>query len=563
MADAPNRSDVVNQVHADFPHLLRTNTLETCAEFCQRFIAGAGAGWGFTAKQGAENGYTWPHGVKTSHDVVTWLESGQPQSARRQVDIIKSAGASPSPGAPGWGTIPPHEYRTSNIWLDPSGFPVLNAGGGGGPTQKARLGFGDFPLVRAMLDWRSDAEANFDYVEQHLNPDYRRVMLFVEGSDHGNPDPWLFAGCLQPDGRWDDGYGRALDLAKSRSKKIYVTVFGGRHFDLHACCDRFLAATSGRWDLIEGVEVANEFKVNRFTPQQIKELGWYLKARLPGHIPLALSSPHSAHNPVSDNNELMGESYDELYGGNCPANEITVHLARNQEPEPVKWGDPFNHNIFYPDKKKTSGEPRGYEASAGGDIRDPAIFRADYERASGAGWNRYTTHARWCVFNGRTPHPYSIDYWERNVWNHDGIDGIFHALRDARHGNGGSGPLPPASQEWLESGHSLKPDQSRASADGRYTLLFQLDGNLVLYGPSGAVWNTKTYNAEPFEVSMQGDGNVVLYVKAPDGSGIPKWNSRTFGHPGARLLVQNDGNVVVYDAAGQPVKSILDDGGLL
>lgn len=563
MAEAPNRSDVVNQVNADFPHLLITNTYETCAEYIQRFIAGAGLGWGYTAKSGGENGFTWPHGVRTSHDVASWLAPGRPQSERRQVDIIKSAGASPSPGAPSWGPINPSEYRASNIWLDPSGFPVLNAGGGGGTVQKARLGIGFFPLVRAMLDWSSDARANLDYIDEHLNPDYYRVMLFVEGSDHGNPDPWLHAGCLPPDQRWSDGYHDALSVLEVREKKMHVTLLGGRNFNLFACADRFIAETAGLWDLIEGVEVANEFKVNRFTAQQIKDLGWHLKARMPQHIPLALSSPHAAHNPASDNNELMGASYDELYGGHSSADEITVHLARNQEPDPVKWGDPFNHNMFYSGKKKTSGEPRGYEASAGGHITDPAIFRDDYNRASGAGWNRYTTHARWCVFNGRTPDPYSHDYWEQNIWDHAGIEHIFHALKEARHGSSGGGPLPPASSEWLESGHSLKPDQFRKSSDGRYTLLFQLDGNLVLYGPDGAIWNSKTYNAEPMEVSMQGDGNVVLYVKAQDGSGKAVWNSRTYGHDGARLLVQNDGNVVLYDVNGLPVQSILDDGGRL
>jgi len=43
---------------------------------------------------------------------------------------------------------------------------------------------------------------------------------------------------------------------------------------------------------------------------------------------------------------------------------------------------------------------------------------------------------------------------------------------------------------------------------------------------------------------MQGDGNFVLY--ASDTNITARWATNTYGHSGAYLSVQNDGNMVVY-----------------
>jgi hypothetical protein len=49
---------------------------------------------------------------------------------------------------------------------------------------------------------------------------------------------------------------------------------------------------------------------------------------------------------------------------------------------------------------------------------------------------------------------------------------------------------------------------------------------------------------------MQADGNLVL-----TGPGGPVWDTRTPGHPGARLVLQDDGNAVVYAVDGRPLWS--------
>jgi hypothetical protein len=98
----------------------------------------------------------------------------------------------------------------------------------------------------------------------------------------------------------------------------------------------------------------------------------------------------------------------------------------------------------------------------------------------------------------------------------------------------------------MQPGEVLFPGQSISSANGRYTLVYQGDGNLVLYGPGGALWASNT-NGQPVGVAiMQGDGNLVIY--GPGGTVV--WASNTDGNPGARLVVQDDGNVVIYRTDG-------------
>ncbi len=86
--------------------------------------------------------------------------------------------------------------------------------------------------------------------------------------------------------------------------------------------------------------------------------------------------------------------------------------------------------------------------------------------------------------------------------------------------------------------------QSITSANGRFILIMQADGNLVLYRTQDwhPLWATGTNGASVNFVAMQGDGNLVIYTYG----GHAIWASGTNGHPGANLVVQNDGNVVIY-----------------
>ncbi|HSX00546.1 MAG TPA: PA14 domain-containing protein, partial [Patescibacteria group bacterium] len=98
----------------------------------------------------------------------------------------------------------------------------------------------------------------------------------------------------------------------------------------------------------------------------------------------------------------------------------------------------------------------------------------------------------------------------------------------------------------LAAGQSLTPGQSLKSPDGRFQLTFQTDGNVVLSGPSGAIWYTGTGGQTATTFTMQTDGNLVLY----NGT-TALWNSMTGGGgPSSYFYVQNDGHLVVYNSTG-------------
>src|SRR5437870_2884423 len=102
----------------------------------------------------------------------------------------------------------------------------------------------------------------------------------------------------------------------------------------------------------------------------------------------------------------------------------------------------------------------------------------------------------------------------------------------------------------LNPGASLGVGGSITSQDGRFTLTMQGDGNLVLYRSGGpARWATGTGGRTVSQAIMQNDGNFVMY--GPGGEYI--WDTGTDNHPGAWLVVQNDGNVVIYDPSGNPL----------
>lgn len=107
-------------------------------------------------------------------------------------------------------------------------------------------------------------------------------------------------------------------------------------------------------------------------------------------------------------------------------------------------------------------------------------------------------------------------------------------------------PLPTACGR-IDPEHGLDKVHAVTSCDGRFSLVQQDDGNLVLYAPNGkATWSTAT-NARDggHALQMQADGNLVLY--APWGR--PVFETRSSGHAGAFVALQDDGNLVVYDKA--------------
>jgi len=86
------------------------------------------------------------------------------------------------------------------------------------------------------------------------------------------------------------------------------------------------------------------------------------------------------------------------------------------------------------------------------------------------------------------------------------------------------------------------------SCNGRYRLVHQSDGNLVVYNDGGiALWNANTSGVPATAMAMQADGNVVLYA-----GGIARWFTGTDGpNKGTSFVLQDDGNLVVYGQNGE------------
>lgn len=121
-------------------------------------------------------------------------------------------------------------------------------------------------------------------------------------------------------------------------------------------------------------------------------------------------------------------------------------------------------------------------------------------------------------------------------------------------GRGGSATASVSLQvvrpDKLQPGARLLPGQALVSGNARYRLVYQSDGNLVLYDDVDrtVLWASNTTGTAGQAV-MQFDGNFVIY----DAQGAPRFTTNTAGNPNAFLTVQNDGNLVLYRADGQPV----------
>jgi hypothetical protein len=91
---------------------------------------------------------------------------------------------------------------------------------------------------------------------------------------------------------------------------------------------------------------------------------------------------------------------------------------------------------------------------------------------------------------------------------------------------------------------SMALNQFLASTDARYRFTFQTDGNLVVrrMSDSTALWASATNGKGGTRLTLQSDGNLVLYTS----SNAALWSSGTNGINVTRLVMQNDGNLVLY-----------------
>jgi hypothetical protein len=99
----------------------------------------------------------------------------------------------------------------------------------------------------------------------------------------------------------------------------------------------------------------------------------------------------------------------------------------------------------------------------------------------------------------------------------------------------------------LRAGDRLMPGQRMYSSDGQFHLLMQTDGNLVVYGPNGVLWDA--IGPAGSHVIMQNDGNLVLL----SATGSVVWNSQTGRKGATHASLEPNGNLILYTAADKAV----------
>ena len=100
-------------------------------------------------------------------------------------------------------------------------------------------------------------------------------------------------------------------------------------------------------------------------------------------------------------------------------------------------------------------------------------------------------------------------------------------------------------------GQKLMPGEFLTSKSAQFQLIYQGDGNLVVYditiNPHPALWSSRTQGHVPGFVLLQADGNLVIYNVAQQGI----WSTGTWlpTRKGTSLVLQDDGNLVLYGIA--------------
>jgi predicted heme/steroid binding protein len=113
----------------------------------------------------------------------------------------------------------------------------------------------------------------------------------------------------------------------------------------------------------------------------------------------------------------------------------------------------------------------------------------------------------------------------------------------------------------VSSGGRLSRGERYHSTNRQYYVIFQDDGNLVVYNSSNQpLWGADCHGKGGNRCVFQPDGNLVVY----DASNAPIWASNTHGKgSGLRVLnMQDDGNLVIYDSTGRAIWSTGTNGGV-
>lgn len=93
--------------------------------------------------------------------------------------------------------------------------------------------------------------------------------------------------------------------------------------------------------------------------------------------------------------------------------------------------------------------------------------------------------------------------------------------------------------------------QNRCFATNKARLIFQSDGNLVVYNELERPVFASNTLGRGHRLIFQNDGNLVVYNQFGTSPSNAVFSTRTQGNPGDFLAVQTDGNVVIYSSTGR------------
>ncbi len=210
------------------------------------------------------------------------------------------------------------------------------------------------------------------------------------------------------------------------------------------------------------------------------------------------------------------------------------------------------HYILSPDKQSTlilqkdgnlvlySNFKAQWSSRTAGKSSSKLILQSDgnlvlYDRSNKALWHSHT--------NGNSGDHLSLQT-DGNLVIYSGSNGALWATRTVQNPNN-LGYVNTYFPDAL-----LYPGQKLETADRRYYLILQTNGDLVLYtNANKAIWHSRTMGKGTAYLNLQSDGNLVLY----NGSNHALWSSRTAGNQGDVLLLQQDGNLVLYNRYWRPV----------
>jgi hypothetical protein len=97
----------------------------------------------------------------------------------------------------------------------------------------------------------------------------------------------------------------------------------------------------------------------------------------------------------------------------------------------------------------------------------------------------------------------------------------------------------------LHAGQALQAGEQLISPDGQYQAIMQPNGDFVFSGPAGS-WDTGTDGNPGANLSMQADGNLVIY----SASGQVLWSTETEASANDSLAVANGGALTLSDGSG-------------